>query len=130
MFASLTVPALATRTLRSHALAFGYAIGLLGYLIELLLSVVYDLPTGAVIVWTLTGVALVAAPLLARWRVPLARKIGRRPGRRTSAALLSTAAACGGVRISALTRSALRPPWMAEVPQMQGAICGRSTWAC
>ena len=64
--------ACATRSLRSHALAFGYAIGLLGYLAGLLLSVVYDLPTGAVIVWTLTGVALVAAPLLARWRAPIA----------------------------------------------------------
>jgi zinc/manganese transport system permease protein len=72
VFASLMVPALATRTLRRHALAFGYAIGLLGYLIGLLLSVVYDLPTGAVIVWTLAGVALVAAPLLARWRAQAA----------------------------------------------------------
>lgn len=56
---------LATRTLRSHALALGHRFGLLQ-------SVVYDLSTGAVIVWTLTAVALVAAPLLARWRVPVA----------------------------------------------------------
>jgi len=82
VFASLTVPALATRTLRSHALAFGYAIGLLGYLFGLLLSVVYDLPTGAVIVWTLTAVALVAAPLLARWRAPVAEE--ERPAAETA----------------------------------------------
>jgi hypothetical protein len=32
------------------------------------LSTFFDLPTGAVIVWTLTAVALAAAPLLGRWR--------------------------------------------------------------
>jgi zinc/manganese transport system permease protein len=68
VFASLMVPALATRSLNVHALAAGYAIGLLGYLAGLLLSAVYDLPTGAVIVWTLTLAGLVAAPLLGRWR--------------------------------------------------------------
>jgi zinc/manganese transport system permease protein len=73
VFASLMVPALATRSLRSHALAVGYAVGVLGYLVGLLLSVVYDLPTGAVIVWTLTGAALVAAPLVGRWRAPAAQ---------------------------------------------------------
>jgi zinc/manganese transport system permease protein len=74
VFASLMVPALATRSLRSRGLAVGYAIGFLGYLVGLLLSVVYDLPTGAVIAWTLTAVALVAAPLLARWRAPIAER--------------------------------------------------------
>ncbi len=68
VFASLMVPALATRSLAKHALAAGYAIGLVGYLAGLLLSAVYDLPTGAVIVWTLTLAGLVAAPLLGRWR--------------------------------------------------------------
>jgi zinc/manganese transport system permease protein len=68
VFASLMVPALATRSLAKHALAAGYAIGLIGYLAGLLMSAVYDLPTGAVIVWTLTLAGLVAAPLLGRWR--------------------------------------------------------------
>jgi zinc/manganese transport system permease protein len=68
VFASLMVPALATRTLRRHALAAGYAIGLAGYAAGLLLSAFYDLPTGAVIVWTLTLAALALAPLFARWR--------------------------------------------------------------
>jgi zinc/manganese transport system permease protein len=68
VFASLMVPALATRTLARHALAAGYAVGLVGYLAGLLLSAVYDLPTGAVIVWTLTLAGLVGAPLLKRWR--------------------------------------------------------------
>ncbi len=68
VFASLMVPALATRALRAYSLAAGYAIGLIGYLLGLVLSVFFDLPTGAVIVWTLTVAALAAAPLLAPWR--------------------------------------------------------------
>jgi zinc/manganese transport system permease protein len=84
VFASLMVPALATRSLRAGALAFGYAIGLLGYVAGLLLSTVFDLPTGAVIVWTLTAAALAAAPLLRRWRGAVADSepsaIGPAPG--------------------------------------------------
>jgi zinc/manganese transport system permease protein len=68
VFASLMVPALATRTLTKHALAGGYAVGFVGYLAGLLLSAVYDLPTGAVIVWTLTLAGLAAAPVLKRRR--------------------------------------------------------------
>lgn len=64
VFASLMVPALATRSLAKHTLATGYAIGLVGYVVGLLLSAVFDLPTGAVIVWTLTLAGLAAAPLL------------------------------------------------------------------
>ena len=70
VFASLMVPALATRSLRQHALAAGYGIGLIGYLIGLVLSAVLDLPTGAVVVWTLTVSAIAIAPMLARWRAP------------------------------------------------------------
>ncbi|HEX5047120.1 MAG TPA: metal ABC transporter permease [Gammaproteobacteria bacterium] len=68
VFASLMVPALATRRLRAHALTAGYAIGVAGYLAGLLLSARFDLPTGAIIVWTLTIAALAAVPLLGRWR--------------------------------------------------------------
>lgn len=68
VFASLMVPALATRALSGYSLAAGYAVGFLGYLLGLVLSTFFDLPTGAVIVWTLTAVALAAAPLLGRWR--------------------------------------------------------------
>jgi len=64
------VPALATRSLRKNALGAGYAVGLVGYLVGLLLSALFDLPTGAVIVWTLTAAALASVPLLARWREP------------------------------------------------------------
>jgi len=68
VFASLMVPALATRTLRVHGLAVGYGIGFTGYLSGLLLSAFFDLPTGAVIVWTLTAAAISMAPLFGRWR--------------------------------------------------------------
>lgn len=68
VFASLMVPALATRTLRIHGLAAGYGIGFVGYLTGLLISAVRDLPTGAVIVWTLTLAALALYPLFAKWR--------------------------------------------------------------
>jgi zinc/manganese transport system permease protein len=70
VFASLMVPALATRSLRRHALAVGYGIGLVGYLVGLVLSAVFDLPTGAVIVWTLTVAALASVPLVGRLRAP------------------------------------------------------------
>jgi len=39
-------------------------------LVGLLLSAVFDMPTGAVIVWTVA--ALASAPLLAHWREPAA----------------------------------------------------------
>lgn len=70
VFASLMVPALATRSLRVHSLPIGYAIGLVGYLVGLVLSAFFDLPTGAVIVWTLTMAGIAMAPLFGRWRTP------------------------------------------------------------
>jgi len=62
VFASLIVPALATRSARRNALALGYLTGATGYAGGLVLSAALDLPAGAVIVWTLAAVA----PLFAR----------------------------------------------------------------
>ena len=65
VFSSLIIPALATRALsgrRRHAIA--YAIGALGYAIGLALSALFDLPSGAVIVWTLAACALLGAVVL------------------------------------------------------------------
>ena len=62
VFSSLIIPALATRACtgaRRHWLA--YAIGVTGYALGLALSAVLDLPSGAVIVWTLAACALVGA---------------------------------------------------------------------
>ncbi|HET7866307.1 MAG TPA: metal ABC transporter permease [Burkholderiaceae bacterium] len=62
VFSSLIIPALATRVhagARRHAVAYG--IGALGYALGLALSALFDLPSGAVIVWTLAGCGLAAA---------------------------------------------------------------------
>jgi zinc/manganese transport system permease protein len=63
VFASLIVPALATRNVaaRGKRIAFGYAVGGIGCLLGLLISLTSDLPAGAVMVWCLAGVALLFA---------------------------------------------------------------------
>jgi len=59
VFASLIIPALATMGIRrGNRLAAGYLIGVLSYFIGIVLSYVLDLPTGAVIVWSMALVAL------------------------------------------------------------------------
>lgn len=61
VFASLIVPALATAGMRGRArLVVAYAIGAGGYVLGLGLSAVLDLPSGAMIVWTLAGCGLLA----------------------------------------------------------------------
>jgi len=68
VFASLIIPALATRRIsrRGTRIACGYGIGILGCLVGLIISVMADLPAGAVIVWCLAMVAI----LFARFVVP------------------------------------------------------------
>ncbi|CAN5298661.1 metal ABC transporter permease [soil metagenome] len=62
VFASLIVPALATRRLSERvAVVWAYAIGLIGYAAGLAMSMIFDLPTGAVIVWALSAVAIIAS---------------------------------------------------------------------
>lgn len=62
VFSSLIIPALATRAHRgTRRLAVAYGLGALGYALGLALSALFDLPSGAVIVWTLAGCALAAA---------------------------------------------------------------------
>ena len=59
VFASLIIPALGTRHhqgLRRYATAYG--IGAFGYALGLALSALFDLPSGAVIVWALAACAL------------------------------------------------------------------------
>jgi zinc/manganese transport system permease protein len=60
VFTTLVVPALATFYWRRHRLLKGYGVGALGYALGLLLSVVTDLPSGAMIVCALVaaGVAM------------------------------------------------------------------------
>ena len=64
VFASLIVPALATIAMKGRGrLGIAYAIGIVGYVAGLVLSAVLDLPSGAMIVWTLAAVALAAQAL-------------------------------------------------------------------
>jgi zinc/manganese transport system permease protein len=66
VFASLIVPALATVGMRGRTRLFSaYGIGALGYALGLALSAVLDLPSGAMIVWTLAGCAVIARGLIA-----------------------------------------------------------------
>jgi zinc/manganese transport system permease protein len=60
VFASLIVPALATRRLGRRRLATAYALGAAGYALGLAVSLATDLPSGPLIVCTMTalGVAL------------------------------------------------------------------------
>lgn len=62
VFASLIVPALACRAYPSrYRLRAGYAVGAFGYVLGLGLSVALDLPSGAVVVWTLAFVGAIAS---------------------------------------------------------------------
>ena len=59
MFASLIIPALATKGIRrGNRLVAGYVVGGVAYLVGIILSLVLDLPTGAIIVWSMAAVAL------------------------------------------------------------------------
>lgn len=60
VFASLIIPALATRFMnRGRRLLVGYVIGSLSYLIGIVLSAIFDFPTGAIVVWAMAAVALI-----------------------------------------------------------------------
>ena len=59
VFASLIVPGLATRNFaENRRVPLGYAVGIGGYAVGLALSMVFDLPSGALIVWCLTVLAI------------------------------------------------------------------------
>ncbi len=65
VFASLIIPALATTGIkRGNRLFAGYVIGAVSYFIGIALSVLLDLPTGAVIVWSMAAVALLAGAVI------------------------------------------------------------------
>ena len=69
VFSSLIVPALATSaTPRPRRVPVAYAIGAAGYAFGLALSALFDLPSGAVIVWTLAACGLA-------WRAFLQRSV-------------------------------------------------------
>ena len=67
VFASLIIPALATQRLHGRQrLLTGYILGGLAYIAGIILSALFDLPTGAVIVWTMAVLSIVAGSWLGR----------------------------------------------------------------
>jgi len=69
VFSSLIVPALATRRMGRGRLAAAYLLGAAGYGAGLILSALYDLPSGAVIVLALAALAVPVYALAPRGRV-------------------------------------------------------------
>ncbi len=63
VFSTLIIPALATRRAVRYRTAKAYAVGAIGYLTGLIVSMITDLPTGALTVWTMaaTGIAFAVA---------------------------------------------------------------------
>ena len=59
VFAGLIIPALATRKFQSRRLVAAYATSATGYALGLVLSSLFDLPSGAVIVWSMAVIAIV-----------------------------------------------------------------------
>jgi len=67
VFASLIIPALATQRLHGRSRLFtGYLLGGLAYIAGIGLSALFDLPTGAVIVWTMAILAIIVGSWLGR----------------------------------------------------------------
>jgi zinc/manganese transport system permease protein len=80
VFSSLIIPALATRKLAPRQqLPVAWCIGLAAYVAGIGLSMVYDYPTGALIVWAMAAIAVASAwllpALLARSRGAAAREV-------------------------------------------------------
>jgi zinc/manganese transport system permease protein len=64
VFTTLVVPALATFYSRRLRLLKAYSVGVLGYALGLLISVVTDLPSGAMIVCAIVVIGIVFAGVL------------------------------------------------------------------
>ena len=81
VFATLIVPALASREAANGRLRVAYSVAAIGYVLGLAASVAFDLPTGPIVVWAMALVGVTVAWLQSR----------------------------GGERRTALTRSAAAP---------------------
>ncbi|WKE65856.1 metal ABC transporter permease [Gallaecimonas kandeliae] len=65
VFASLIIPALGARNYKARpGLAVAYLLGAAGYVLGLVASALFDLPSGAVIVWTLAVMGIVGGYLV------------------------------------------------------------------
>ena len=73
VFTSLIIPALAVRQARGNGLWLAYGMGACAYALGLMASAVFDLPTGAVIAWSLAVLAVITGWLIAaQVKVPIA----------------------------------------------------------
>ena len=71
VFASLIIPALSSLRLSGiNRLFGGYLIGAVSYFAGIVLSALLDLPTGAVIVWTMAAVGIIAGYIIHLCRQP------------------------------------------------------------
>jgi zinc/manganese transport system permease protein len=70
VFASLIIPALATRYFGARRLLAAYLVSALGYASGLALSALFDLPSGAVIVWSMAFIAIAVYAAHRRAQVP------------------------------------------------------------
>lgn len=61
VFASLIMPALAVRNITGYGLVIAYITGAVGYAIGLTISALFDLPSGATVVWALALASVVVA---------------------------------------------------------------------
>ncbi len=61
VFASLIIPALAVHMAKKYKLIIAYIMGTLAYIVGLSLSAIFDLPSGAVITWTLAIIGALLA---------------------------------------------------------------------
>jgi len=65
VFASLIIPALATTGIRrGNRLLAGYVIGAISYFVGIVLSFLFDFPTGAIIVWSMALFALLVGSVI------------------------------------------------------------------
>jgi zinc/manganese transport system permease protein len=64
VFTSLIIPALAVRQARRNGLWLAYGMGACAYALGLMASALFDLPTGAVIVWSLAMLAVITGWLI------------------------------------------------------------------
>ncbi len=66
VFATLIIPALATRTLRNR-LKWGYGLAAVGYATGLAASAAFDLPSGATVVWALAASGIIVSVISNRF---------------------------------------------------------------
>ncbi|PHS24826.1 MAG: zinc/manganese transporter permease [Methylophaga sp.] len=66
VFASLILPALASRKISNQKIQLftSYGVGLIGYIIGIIASILFDFPTGAITVWSLLLVVIIITPLI------------------------------------------------------------------